>query len=332
MADIFVSYAREDRDRARLLAETLSAQGGWSIFWDRHIPHGHDFVEYLQAQLDQARCVIVLWSKNSVGSQFVRDEAAEGQNGRLVPVLIEAVRPPLGFRQLQRADLTDWTGQPSHEEFDRLVTSIQAIVPSNLSTAPSPGGSVGAAEARVSPGQETPLDVYVSFAEQDNRELVQGQRGWVDNLQRALGIRLNQLRGVESEIWRSARTSEAVSEVEKREALEEALDRASVFVAVVSPRYVESIDARRELRTFLRHGRPQPSGKGKSRVFKVMKTPVPAERQPSELRSVLGYQFYKIDEAGRVREFDQIFGPEAERDFWISLDELAHEIASLDER
>jgi hypothetical protein len=111
----------------------------------------------------------------------------------------------------------------------------------------------------------------------------------------------------------------------------EALERASVFVAVVSPRYVESMDVRRELMTFVRQRRQQPAGKGKSRVFKVLKSPVPLERQPPELRTIIGYEFYKVDERGTVREFDEIFGPEAARDFWIRLDDLAHEIASLDE-
>jgi hypothetical protein len=131
----------------------------------------------------------VLWSKNSVGSQFVRDEAAEGQNGRLVPVLIEAVRPPLGFRQLQRADLNRleqvsrrtkssidwWTSHSGHRAVEPVHGSIA-------------GGSVGAAECTCFSGPGDAARRVRQLAEQDNRELVQGQRGWVDNLQRALGF------------------------------------------------------------------------------------------------------------------------------------------------
>ena len=39
MGDIFISYAREDRNRIKPLAEALEKQG-WSVFWDRTIPAG----------------------------------------------------------------------------------------------------------------------------------------------------------------------------------------------------------------------------------------------------------------------------------------------------
>jgi hypothetical protein len=62
----------------------------------------------------------------------------------------------------------------------------------------------------------------------------------------------------------------------------------------------------------------------------VLKTPVPLDTHPPELRSLLGYEFFKIDpETGRVRELDEIFGPEAQRDFWLKLDDLAHDICYL---
>ena len=129
MRAIFLSYAREDKERARLLASALEARH-WVVWWDRRIPHGKDFNAYIQEQLDSAGCILVLWSKAALASQFVRDEATEGLNdGRLVPALLDAVKQPLGFRQLQAADLSDWHGQSSHDEFDRLVDSIEAIVP-----------------------------------------------------------------------------------------------------------------------------------------------------------------------------------------------------------
>lgn len=68
----------------------------------------------------------------------------------------------------------------------------------------------------------------------------------------------------------------------------------------------------------------------KARVFKVMKTPVPMESQPPELQELLGYEFFRVDpETGRVRELDEVFGPEAQRDFWLRLDDMAHNIATL---
>ena len=58
MPDIFISYAREDIAKARAIATELEARA-WSVFWDRHIPHGQDFSDYLQKQIDSARCVLV---------------------------------------------------------------------------------------------------------------------------------------------------------------------------------------------------------------------------------------------------------------------------------
>jgi TIR domain len=128
MADIFLSYARENVNRAEVLAAALESRG-WTVWWDRRIPAGKDFNAHLQEQLDAARCIVVLWSKASTASQFVRDEAGEGLDGRLVPVLIEAVKQPLGFRQLQAADLVDWDGVQAHDGFERFAHAIAAIAP-----------------------------------------------------------------------------------------------------------------------------------------------------------------------------------------------------------
>jgi hypothetical protein len=133
MADIFMSYAREDIEKARKIAALLEARG-WSVFWDRHIPPGEDFNTYLQKQVDTALCIVVLWSRASVASQFVRDEAAEGQDGRLVPALIETVKLPLGFRQIHTADLTEWlsNGKDQPDSIHHFLASISERLPQLL--------------------------------------------------------------------------------------------------------------------------------------------------------------------------------------------------------
>ena len=148
MADIFLSYAREDVARVRLIAKALESSG-WSVWWDRSIPPGRDFNAYIQQQLDAARCIVVLWSKASVASPFVRDEAGEGiDDGRLVPALIDEVKPPLGFRQIQAANLSDWQPDQRHDEFERLIGSIAAIVPpaveASIVAKAAPAPAVGA--------------------------------------------------------------------------------------------------------------------------------------------------------------------------------------------
>ncbi|MDH3672909.1 MAG: SUMF1/EgtB/PvdO family nonheme iron enzyme [Gammaproteobacteria bacterium] len=127
MSDIFISYASEDRPQAKTLAESLEAQG-WSVWWDRIIPAGRTFDDVIEEALDQAKCVIVMWSGQSVASRWVRTEAAEGAEREiLVPVLIEDVRIPLAFRRIHAENLSDWDGSDSSPEFQKLVEDIAGI-------------------------------------------------------------------------------------------------------------------------------------------------------------------------------------------------------------
>jgi TIR domain-containing protein len=132
MSDIFISYARADKEKAELLAHAFS-QNGWSVWWDREIPPGKSFDEVIENALKSARCVIVLWSKDSVSSRWVKTEAAEGAaRGILVPALIDNVQIPLEFKRIEAADLSDWHGDSPHIEFDQLVRTIADIVGGNV--------------------------------------------------------------------------------------------------------------------------------------------------------------------------------------------------------
>jgi hypothetical protein len=128
MSDIFISYARTDKARAELLASAFSRQG-WSVWWDREIPPGKSFDEVIESALNSARCVVVLWSRESVSSRWVKTEAAEGAaRGILVPVFIDKVQPPLEFRRIEAADLSDWHGDSPHAEFDQLLRTVGGLV------------------------------------------------------------------------------------------------------------------------------------------------------------------------------------------------------------
>jgi hypothetical protein len=138
VSDIFVSYASADRDRARAVAQALADQG-WSVWWDRTIPPGRQFDEVIEEALDSARCVVVLWSRASVASQWVKTEAAEAMRRKiLVPVLIEDVKIPLEFRRLQAADLSTWTGGNTHEEMQKFLASIGTNVGQEARPTPPP--------------------------------------------------------------------------------------------------------------------------------------------------------------------------------------------------
>jgi formylglycine-generating enzyme required for sulfatase activity len=128
VSDIFISYAREDLERAKKLAEGLEAQG-WSVFWDRYIPPGKTWRKVIGTALHEARCVIVAWSEASIQSSWVCEEAEEGREREiLVPVFFEEVRPPMGFRGIQAASLVNWDGHSTAEEFQQLVSAVADIV------------------------------------------------------------------------------------------------------------------------------------------------------------------------------------------------------------
>jgi len=128
MADIFISYAEEDIEHARALVHLLAGQD-WSVFWDRKLLPGPRFREVLAQELDQARCVMVLWSRQSISNDWVADEAEEGKKGdRLVSVLIDNVMPPLGFRQSQAARLWDWDRETETTETTKLLKGIAAVI------------------------------------------------------------------------------------------------------------------------------------------------------------------------------------------------------------
>jgi hypothetical protein len=125
---VFISYAREDVAAARSIADRLESQG-WSVWWDREIQVGSSFDDVIERELEAARCVVVLWSSHSIRSEWVRAEAAEGRARRiLVPVLIEEIRPPLQFRQIQSIRLDATSSMLRSEAGTRLVGAIARIL------------------------------------------------------------------------------------------------------------------------------------------------------------------------------------------------------------
>ena len=128
MSDVFISYAREDRDKAEHLARACEQQG-WVVWWDKVIPPGKKYADVIGQELSSAKAVVVLWSSASVASDWVKDEAQEAANrGILVPALIEKVSPPYGFRQVQTADLSEWDGSSTPAELEGFVRAIGSLL------------------------------------------------------------------------------------------------------------------------------------------------------------------------------------------------------------
>jgi pimeloyl-ACP methyl ester carboxylesterase len=119
--DVFVSYASEDRETVREIVAGLES-AGLEVWWDRAIGAGASFDREIEQALDAAGCVVVVWTANSVDSDWVRAEAYEGLNrGVLLPVSVGAVRPPLAFRQMQTIDASN-----GHQV---LLDAVRQILP-----------------------------------------------------------------------------------------------------------------------------------------------------------------------------------------------------------
>ena len=142
MASVFLSYDHEDVARAAPLASALE-KAGHSVWWDRQIHGGAEYQIEIESAVQQADAVVVLWSGRSIKSAWVRDEAAEGRDqGKLIPVLLESVKPPMGFRQYQAIDLSDRRRASGASQMDELLRAVTKMSSAALSTQLSPSPAI----------------------------------------------------------------------------------------------------------------------------------------------------------------------------------------------
>ena len=128
MPDIFLSYSRLDQPVAQRFAEAFQ-QEGFSVWWDVVLKPGEAYDEVTEKALHEAKAVVVLWSKNSVGSRWVRAEATQGnENGTLIPVMIEPCKRPIMFELTHTADLSGWTGSKDDRAWLDYVIDVRAFV------------------------------------------------------------------------------------------------------------------------------------------------------------------------------------------------------------
>jgi hypothetical protein len=170
---------------------------GLSVFWDRRIPVGQTWSSYIEEALDEASVVMVLWTTHSIKSESVIAEADHArEQKKLVPVLLDAPQPPLGFGAIKHADLTNWDGSHKNANFEKLVEDVLTITEHHL----------GRPEPADLPGQTVAVDttrnymrlprapktkVFVAHASADKPKLQpilltlidQGFRLWVDKPQ-----------------------------------------------------------------------------------------------------------------------------------------------------
>lgn len=133
MADVFVSYKRDDRDRIAPIIEKLEA-ANLSVWWDRNTAPGASWKLTLAKELEKSVCVVVVWSSASVSagkyvSNWVSAEVALAKERKkvLLPVLLDSGHVARDERELQYADLTDWPSKTADKQLSILIDTIKNI-------------------------------------------------------------------------------------------------------------------------------------------------------------------------------------------------------------
>jgi len=128
MPDIFLSYSREDQATARRYAEAFKAEG-FDVWWDATLRSGEAYDQVTEKALREAKAVVVLWSKTSVDSRWVRAEATQAfRNKTLVPAMIEPCERPIMFELTQTAELAHWHGDAKDEIWKAFIADVRGFV------------------------------------------------------------------------------------------------------------------------------------------------------------------------------------------------------------
>ena len=149
MADVFVSYARTDKARVAPLVAAIEAKG-WSVWWDPDITPGQEFDDQIEAEIDAAKAVVVVWTPTSVASRWVRGEAREAaERSILVPVRFEQARLPMDVRAIHTTDIDGWGGDADSPQAQELLRALAATIARSQAAKPAGAGAAAAREKPV---------------------------------------------------------------------------------------------------------------------------------------------------------------------------------------
>jgi hypothetical protein len=166
MADVFISYARADRGRVRLVALGLAAEG-FSVWWDPEIQPGKKFDDVIRRELEASAAVVTCWTRAAAKSKWVLAETsfADGQK-KLAPAVLQNCDPPIPYNMLQSADLTRWRGHADDPEWAALLARVKTLVDAKkrpvIAAAPPPG-EAEAAQAPAASADAAPEPTQIVY-------------------------------------------------------------------------------------------------------------------------------------------------------------------------
>ena len=128
MADVFISYKKEDRPQVERIAKAIEG-AGFSVWWDDRIRPQGEWDSQIEKEINEARATVVLWTPLSVQSRWVRAEAHSAHDrGRLLPAMLETCDIPIAFSLAQTANLVGWNGDPEQRQFRKLLAWVEDLV------------------------------------------------------------------------------------------------------------------------------------------------------------------------------------------------------------
>ncbi|HLF35290.1 MAG TPA: hypothetical protein VI583_13690 [Cyclobacteriaceae bacterium] len=162
-------------------------------------------------------------------------------------------------------------------------------------------------------------DLHLFYDQQDNTKKGEEDIGWAENFIRFLRIMLRQFMGRDP----------VFTQINPEEADVHILSQVKTVIFIISPLSVNSDALQKTIGDFRSQCDSQ-AGTGvtfASRIFKIVKFPVPLSDQPQDIRALLPFDLYDYDPAsGKTKEINNFFSQEAEMNYWMKLVDLAFDI------
>lgn len=172
-------------------------------------------------------------------------------------------------------------------------------------------------------------DIFISYGHLDDEDPGGDVKGWVDLLVERLPRLVSNNLGYVPNVWRDERSLHGNDLLTA--AISEGVTTSLLLIPIVSPRYVQSDWCRRELEAFCQSEAPPGAPAFRSRIFKVIKTPLLfhlAKKEPEPLRELIGYSFYEM-EGDMPVEFGPEVTPTKDPRYWTALRRLAWDVSNM---